>query len=68
MFTFKDCKSGNRCFLEGTVESDQTVVNNTLMSALNEIKYIFRLRPHVLLQHFWQKAEHITLNSNFLFL
>jgi ATP-dependent DNA helicase PIF1 len=35
MFTFDDCESGNRCFLEGSVESDQTVVNNTLMSALN---------------------------------
>jgi hypothetical protein len=38
MFTFDDCKSGNRCFLEGSVEGDQTVVNNTLMSALNGVK------------------------------
>jgi ATP-dependent DNA helicase PIF1 len=35
MFTFDDCKSGNRCFLEGSVEIDQNFVNNTLMSALN---------------------------------
>ncbi len=28
------------------------------------MKNLFRLRPQILLQHFWQEAEHITPNSS----